>query len=466
MATYKSILTTLGQAKIATAIANASTVNLFEMAVGDGNGNDVVPDASMTALVRERYRAQVNTLTVDPSNPNYVIAELIVPSNEGGWTVREVGVFDNAGDMIVIANFPATYKPVITEGSTRDLIIRIYIEVTQADAVTLIIDPAVVLASRQWVSDNFSLAFQIPGGTTGQILRKASNASGDVEWFDPVAGINIIVDVVEETQTLATSQTVVNLAVATTNGVSVYIDGVRLRADEFSVTDADTITLGESYPDGSKITAVQNEPLSSGDFLRTANQFQEIEDAGAPAQEAARQNLGLPSGGLAGIAQAVMQAIYRIGSLYTTTEAGDPATLLGFGTWTRFAAGRALVGYDAGDSDFNAYEKTGGAKTHTLISAELPAHTHTIDPPATTTSSGGEHAHTYTDIGGNTGTGTGEGYGSGGNQLRLFNKTTASAGAHTHSVDIAAFNSASTGSNQAHNNLQPYIVVAVWKRTA
>jgi microcystin-dependent protein len=471
MATYKSIVTTLGQAKIATAIANNSTVNLFEMAVGDGNGNAVTPTAGMTALVRERYRAQLNTLTVDPSNPNYVIAELVIPSSVGGWTVREVGVFDNSGALIVVANFPDTYKPVINEGSTRDLIVRIIIEVAEADALTLTIDPAVVLASRQWVSDNFSLAVQIPGGTTGQILRKASNAAGDVEWFDPVSGINIIVDVVEENQTLAASQTVVNLAVATTNGAVVYVDGVRLESSEWAATDADTITLDEAYPDGSRITVVQNEPLSSGDFLRTANRFSEIQAAGSPAQEAARVNLGLPANGISGIAQAVMQAIYRVGSLYITTENGNPNSLLGFGTWTRFGEGRAIVGFDAADSDFNAIEKIGGAKTHQLTTAELPAHTHQIDPPATNTSSNGDHSHTSTSQSGGGDTTVSSIYAQAAAYPRvpaatITNPETGTAGAHTHTVDIPAFTSGSTGSGQGHNNLQPYITTYLWKRTA
>jgi microcystin-dependent protein len=462
MAIYKSIVTTLGQAKIATAIANNSTVNLFEMAVGDGNGNATTPNVSQTALVREQYRAQLNTLTTDPQNPNYVIAELVIPSSVGGWTVREVGVYDNAGALIVVANFPDTYKPVIGEGSTRDLIVRIIIEVAEADALTLTIDPAVVLASRQWVSDNFSLAIQIPGGTTGQILRKASNSAGDVEWFDPVSGFNIIVDVVEEYQTLAALQTVVNLAIATTNGAAVYVDGVRLESSEWAATDADTITLDESYPDGSRITVLQNEPLSSGDFLRTANRLSEINAAGSVAREAARVNIGLPPGGTTGIIQAVAQFLYPVGALWMSTVSGDPSAVLGFGTWARFAEGRALVGFDASDSDFNGIEKTGGAKTHTLIAAEMPAHVHVIDPPATNTSSNGDHAHTYETKGGlapQSGSATQCWVSTG-------TATTSTAGAHTHTIDIPAFNSGSVGSGQGHNNLQPYITTFIWKRTA
>jgi microcystin-dependent protein len=239
---------------------------------------------------------------------------------------------------------------------------------------------------------------------------------------------------------------------------------VRLRSDEWAATDADTITLDEAYPDGSAITIVQNEPLSSGDFLRTANRLSEIAGAGSTAQESARLNLGLPAGGLNGIAQAVMQAIYRIGALYTTTEAGNPNALLGFGTWARFAEGRALVGFSASDSDFNAIEKTGGAKTHQLTIAELPAHTHLIDPPATVTSTNGSHTHSITPgVTSDTGT-SAQGPGDSNDGTVVTN--TDAAGAHTHTLDIAAFTSGSTGSGQGHNNLQPYVVVHVWKRTA
>ena len=119
----------------------------------------------------------------DPDNPNYLIAEMIVPTNVGGWSVREVGLFDNAKNLIAIANFPETYKPKLEEGSGRDLVIRIILQVQSTDAVTLKIDPTVILASQAWVKENFTRAILLPGGTTGQILAKTAIRNGKTLKF-------------------------------------------------------------------------------------------------------------------------------------------------------------------------------------------------------------------------------------------------------------------------------------------
>lgn len=150
---YYTLLTTIGQAQLANAVALGKQIRLTEMALGDGSGAAVTPVQSQTALVREVYRAPLNQLTTDESNPNYVIAELVVPSESGGWTVREVGLYDDEGNLIAVGNFPETYKPALSEGASRDLVIRVIIEVSNTAAVTLKIDPTMVLASRQWVQN-------------------------------------------------------------------------------------------------------------------------------------------------------------------------------------------------------------------------------------------------------------------------------------------------------------------------
>ena len=481
---YQTLVTTLGLAKIAAAVANDSTVALFEMALGDGNGNPVSPSVSQTSLAREVYRDQLNVLRIDENNPNYLIAELVVPTTEGGWTVREVGLYDNAGALIAVGNFPDTYKPILSEGAARDLVVRMVIEVAQPDALTLSIDPRIVLATRQWVADNFTLAIGRPGGTTGEVLRKRSNADGDFEWYDPASGLNITVNTVEELQTLAASQTVVTLAIATTTGAAIYVEGIRLFSDDYTVDDETHITLAESYPAGSKILIVQNEPLSSFEFLEKSRNLGEIADAGPAAQAAAIANLGLASNAdlLAAIRASVFGALYPVGEILITRRAGAPNTWLGFGTWERYGAGRTIVGYDAADASFNALDATGGAKTHTLTAGEIPAHVHSVDPPSATTSSAGTHTHfvaNSTAVGGSAPDAS-----AGTSVARRFNSTgsgeyylkagvadadvglTSSGGAHAHTLDIAAFNSGSAGGGAAHNNLPPYIVAFMWRRTA
>lgn len=130
--------------------------------------------------------------------------------------------------------------------------------------------------------------------------------------------------------------------------------------------------------------------------------------------------------------QTIMQAIYPVGSIYFNAAVStNPATLLGFGTWTAYAAGRVPVGFDSGQVEFDTLGETGGAKTHTLTSAEMPIHTHSWNSGQATATAGG--------IGG----------------VALNN---------------AGFNiagpSANAGSGGAHNNLQPYITVYMWQRTA
>lgn len=259
---FFTILTNAGQAKIANAVALGQQIQLTEMALGDGNGNPTTPVQSQTGLVREVYRAQLNQLSTDPANPNYVIAELVVPSEEGGWTVREVGLYDVDGDLLAVGNFPDTYKPQLSEGASRDLVVRVIIEVSNASTIQLKIDPSVVLASRQWVVDQFLLRSKVAGGLAGQVLAKKTNANEDFEWKNPTEAVSVLVDVIPERQTLADGQTVVNWALINASGISVYVEGVRLIEDvDFNVTGAAQITLTASYPAGSIIHGYQNEAL-------------------------------------------------------------------------------------------------------------------------------------------------------------------------------------------------------------
>lgn len=291
MATYYTLLTKTGQARIANAVALNQKVNLTYMAVGDGNGNPTTPNENQTALVREKYRATINQLTVDPDNPNYLVAELIIPTNVGGWSIYEVGVFDDQNQLIAVANFPATYKPELVEGSGRDLIVRIIIQVSNTSVVTLKIDPAITLASQAWVAANYVKKITVAGGTTGQILAKKSNANEDFQWVDPTAAVDVNVFSREETQTVATGQTIINLAQLTTDGAAIYIEGIRLRDDQFTVNSSTKLTLATSYPAGTKVTIVQNEETSRNAFTLKANNLSDLTD-----KAAALVNLGLGDG--------------------------------------------------------------------------------------------------------------------------------------------------------------------------
>ncbi|ENU8217607.1 phage tail protein, partial [Salmonella enterica] len=150
---YFALLTNIGAAKLANATALGSQVEITQMAVGDGNGALPTPNPAQTALTHELRRAQLNMLTIDPVNTNQIIAEQVIPEDVGGWWIREIGLFDKDGDMIAVANCAETYKPQLQEGSGRVQVIRVILIVSSTEAVTLKIDPSVVLATRKYVDD-------------------------------------------------------------------------------------------------------------------------------------------------------------------------------------------------------------------------------------------------------------------------------------------------------------------------
>lgn len=150
---YYAIVTSLGAAKIANAAALGTKLNITQMAVGDGGGTLPTPNASQTKLVNEKRRAAINTLGIDPANVSQVIAEQVIPETEGGFWIREMGLFDADGSLIAVCNTPETYKPALQEGSGRTQTVRMILIVNSSDAVTLKIDPSVVLATRKYVDD-------------------------------------------------------------------------------------------------------------------------------------------------------------------------------------------------------------------------------------------------------------------------------------------------------------------------
>lgn len=148
--TYYAIITAVGEAKLANAAALGTPLQISRMAVGDGNGNLPTPNRSQTALVNERHRADLNSLTTDPLNSSQIIAELVIPDTEGGYWLREMGLIDAAGDLIAVSNCPPSYKPQLAEGSGRTQVLRMVLIVSSTAAVQLKIDPSVVLATRAY----------------------------------------------------------------------------------------------------------------------------------------------------------------------------------------------------------------------------------------------------------------------------------------------------------------------------
>ena len=168
--------------------------------------------------------------------------------------------------------------------------------------------------------------------------------------------------------------------------------------------------------------------------------------------------------GLSAAATVFLSLAYPVGSIFTSVVATNPGTLLGIGTWTAFGAGRVPVGLDAAQTEFDTVEETGGAKTVTLDTTMIPAHLHTVNPPATNTSTDGAHTHPISTF--DSGAASGTRVSNDRDSNSATEAVTGSNGDHLHSVDIAEFNSGSSGGGASHQNLQPYIVVYMWKRTA
>ena len=150
---YYAILTNQGAARLANATMLGSKLNLTQMAVGDANGVLPTPDPAQTKLINQKRIAPLNLLSVDPNNQSQIIAEQIIPENEGGFWIREIGLYDDEGVLIAVANCPETYKPQLQEGSGRTQTIRMILVVTNTEAITLKIDQSVVLATRKYVDD-------------------------------------------------------------------------------------------------------------------------------------------------------------------------------------------------------------------------------------------------------------------------------------------------------------------------
>jgi len=396
---YVTTITNVGLAKISAALAGSSQITMSQIAVGDGNGAATNPLPSNTALVREVYRGSVNQLSFNANGQ--LVAELVVPVAVGGFTVREIGLYDSGGDLFAIGSLPAITKPITADNAAGELVLRIVVAVQHAQTINLTIDASTVIATQQWVENNFSAAAMIPGGTVNQVLAKKSNIDGDTEWRDPTA-VNVVVDAREQEVTLTATQTVVTLTTVTTTGLVLYVDGIRLPKSRWTATNATTVTLDRTYPVGTILTLVQNAPA------------------------------------------ATIEAI-KVGQVIMLGLTSTPNEVFGYGTWQRVAEGRAIFGLSSTDADFNTLAKTGGSKTHSHGGNTNTAGAHGHQG---VTDWGGNHNH-----GGATGAGgahghqtTNSGTHSHGGSTAAHTLTIEQTPAHSHTTQVAVNTGGGSGS--------------------
>jgi phage-related tail fiber protein len=190
---FFAILTNVGMAKQANADALGIPWLITQMGVGDANGTEPIPSASQTKLINEWRRKPLNQLKIDPVNPAVIIAEQIIPADEGGKWIREIGLYDADGDLVAVANCAPSFKPLLSQGSGRTQIVRMNFIVTSTGNIQLKIDPAIVLASRAYV-DAAILEVLPKNKTPGEYTRIKVNDRGIVVSGDnpeTLAGMGI-----------------------------------------------------------------------------------------------------------------------------------------------------------------------------------------------------------------------------------------------------------------------------------
>ena len=154
---YKTVITRAGAVKLAAAtVPDGKKVNFTAMAIGDGGGTLPVPDPNQTKLVKEVWRHALNKISQDNKNKNYVVAELLIPPETGGFWMREMGLYDDTGTLIAVGNMAESYKPALAEGSGRAQTVRMVIMVSDIESVELTIDTSMVMATQDYVDDKLA----------------------------------------------------------------------------------------------------------------------------------------------------------------------------------------------------------------------------------------------------------------------------------------------------------------------
>lgn len=178
MAQYGTLITNIGLAQIANAQITQSKVGLEYIALGDGNGAHYVPTQNQTALVHEVWRGPIAELSIDPTNSNRIIIDAVIPVTAGGFTIREIGIFDDKNQLIAIGQYPEKYKPQLSEGVSEETVVHFVIETNNAEVVKLTIDPTVIIASRNYVD-----------GKVAQVQAELTEHSGQIATTEKLGHI-------------------------------------------------------------------------------------------------------------------------------------------------------------------------------------------------------------------------------------------------------------------------------------
>ena len=281
---FFAILTNVGMAKQANADALGIPWKITEMGVGDANGTDPIPSAAQTSLINEWRRRPLNQLKVDPANPAVIIAEQVIPADEGGKWIREIGLYDADGDLVAVANCAPSFKPVLSQGSGRTQVVRMNFIVSSTGNITLKIDPSVVLATREYVDSKVLEELNKLDSKQSVLVATTANIA--------LAGLQVIdgVSVPAGARVLVKNQTV-----AKDNGIWIAAAPFWTRATDADTNAEVTSALVVSVEQGATLADSRWQLVTDGVIVlgTTVLTFQDVTQGYAPINSPAL--LGTPT---------------------------------------------------------------------------------------------------------------------------------------------------------------------------
>jgi phage-related tail fiber protein len=236
---FFAILTAVGEAKQANATSLGQPWTFAQMGVGDANLTDPIPNRTQTRLINEWRRAPVNQVRTDPANPNIIITEQVIPADVGGKWIREIALYDADGDMVAVANCAPSFKPLLVQGTGKTQIIRMNFIVANTASVVLKIDPAVVLATREYVDTSVIEVFA--KADTKQSVRVATTANIVLTGTQSIDGVAVVAG----DRVLVRAQTA-----AKENGIYVVAAGAWSRAADANTSERVTPCLNVAVEEG------------------------------------------------------------------------------------------------------------------------------------------------------------------------------------------------------------------------
>lgn len=270
---FMAILTAVGEARLANAQALGIAWNITQLGVGDGNGAEPMPDRLQTALINEKRKAPLNQLKVDPNNATIIIAEQVIPEDVGGWWIREIGLYDEAGDLVAVANCPPTFKPKLSQGSGRTQVVRLNLLVSSTQSITLKIDPSVVLATRAYCDGK--IAEELAKLDHKQSVRAATTANIALNGLQTIDGVVLVA---------GDRVLVKNQATAKDNGLYVAGAGAWPRVEDADLSVEVTPGLVVHVEQGTTLADTRWQLVTDGVIIlgTTALTFQDVTKGFAP----------------------------------------------------------------------------------------------------------------------------------------------------------------------------------------